>query len=333
MLKDAFGRPHDYLRISLTDKCNFKCVYCMPENSCFLPHDQLLTRDEILEIAKVFVELGIKKIRLTGGEPLVRKDAAHIIEQLGKLPVELAITTNGYLLDSYLNTFKKAGTKSVNVSLDTLNEDKFLTITKRDCFYKTLANIHLFINEGFHVKVNTVVIKGMNENEIVDFVKWTRNSNIHVRFIEFMPFNGNQWQRDKIVPFKEMLGRIKDIYTIEKLQDAPNSTSKSYRVKGFDGTFAVISSVTAPFCNDCNRIRLTADGKLKNCLFSNDEADLLQALRNGKDIKPIIIECIARKYKERGGLKQFDLKAPNTWDDRAFKHDYERGRCMTAIGG
>ncbi|MCH7524312.1 MAG: cyclic pyranopterin phosphate synthase MoaA, partial [Bacteroidetes bacterium] len=136
---------------------------------------------------------------------------------------------------------------------------------------------------------------------------------------------GNRWQRNKIVPFKEILCRIKDIYTIEKLQDAPNSTSKSYRVKGFDGTFAVISSVTVPFCNDCNRIRLTADGKLKNCLFSNDEADILSALRNGKDIKPIIIECIGRKYAERGGLKQFDkLNA---------KHDYERGRCMTAIGG
>lgn len=325
-LKDKFGRIHDYLRISLTDKCNLRCTYCMPANPYYLPKEHLLTFEEIYKIAEIFVnDFGIKKIRFTGGEPLVRKEAGKIIEQISRLPVELAITTNGILLDEYLPLFERIGLASVNISLDSLNPKRFEKITKRPIFEKVMSNIEKALQSGLHIKINTVLMYGQNEDEIIDFVNWTRDVPIHVRFIEFMPFYGNNWDREKTLSFQEIMDRIANIYPVVRLKDAPNSTSKSYRVKGFKGTFAVISSVTAPFCEGCNRIRLTVDGKLKNCLFSNDEADLLSVLRAGEDVKPVIVNCIYSKYAEKGGLMGFDKVDA--------RYDYDRGRSMTAIGG
>lgn len=324
-LIDKHKRKHSYLRLSLTDKCNFRCFYCMPsENINFYPNSRLMSADEIEEIARVFVAQGVEKIRLTGGEPLIRKDADEIIYRLSQLPIELAITTNGYLLDKYLNLFQRVGLQSINISLDTLDEEKFKNITQRDYYYKVRSNIQKALKKGFKIKVNTVVMKGVNEEEILDFVRWSERENIHVRFIEFMPFNGNKWDWSKVISYKEMLHSIQDSIAIEKIEDSANDTAKNYRVKGGKGTFAVISSITAPFCGSCNRVRLTADGKMKNCLFSSAETDLLTPLRSGQDILPLINQNIKDKKAERGGL-HFD----KTQDGTAL----ERERCMAKIGG
>ena len=333
MLQDKFGRVHDYLRISFTDKCNLKCFYCKPDGNepfdhamCATTAEEKLSSKELLAISSTFVhELGIKKIRITGGEPLIRKDAYSLIEALGKLPVSLAITTNGVFLDRFLLLFKKIGLNSINVSLDSLIPARFNEITKTSTFEKVKANIELAIDRGFHVKINAVAMKNINEDEINDFVEWTRDLPIHVRFIEFMPFAGNKWEYNKVLSYKDILGKIESVYPIEKLNDAPNDTTKAYRVKSFLGTFAVISSITAPFCEGCNRIRLTTDGKIKNCLFSNEEVDLKSALRNGLDIIPIIEGAITAKHAERGGIAAFNKKG--------VEKEYEEGRSMIAIGG
>lgn len=326
MLKDSFGRIHDYLRISLTDKCNLRCQYCMPPHVSFLPGKNLLSKDEILAISNVFVkDFGINKIRLTGGEPLLRKDARDIIESISQLPVELAITTNGVLLDQFFELFRKIGLQSMNISLDSLDPIKNNSITRRPYFKAVKNNIRDAIDLGFNVKVNMVVIKGVNDDEICDFVHWTKYEPIHIRFVEFMPFDGNSWNWNKVVSYKEIIERVENEYRPEKLKDNPNSTSKAFRIKGFAGTFAVISSITSPFCGDCNRIRLTADGKLKNCLFAHSEVDLLSQLRTGGDIKELIIQSIQNKAAERGGLTEFD--SPNA------PQEYEGGRSMIAIGG
>lgn len=325
-IKDTFGRKHDYLRISMTDKCNFRCFYCMPDEKInFYPNSKLMTADELLNIAKTFVSLGVKKIRLTGGEPLIRKDAREIISRLSNLPIELAITSNGYLIDEYLDLFQEIGLKSVNISLDTLDADKFHEITKRDYLKKVLSNIKLFIDNGFNIKINMVALKGVNLHEIKDFLAWTKNEKVHVRFIEFMPFNGNSWDFSKIVSYKEILSIVDSNFEYDRIQDAKNDTAKNFRLKDAIGTFAVISSVTDSFCGTCNRIRLTADGKIKNCLFSNDELDLLSACRKGDDIENLIFQSIESKFAERGGLPEFE-------NIREGK-DLGDGRCMFAIGG
>ena len=310
----------------MTDKCNFRCFYCMPDEKInFYPNSKLMSADELLNIAKIFVSLGVKKIRLTGGEPLIRKDAREIIARLSNLPIELAITSNGYLIDEYLDLFHEVGLKSVNISLDTLDAEKFHAITKRNYLKKVLSNIKLFIDNGFHVKINMVALKGVNLHEIKDFVQWTKNERIHVRFIEFMPFNGNSWDFSKIVSYKEVLNIVEENFEFDRIQDAKNDTAKNYRLKDGKGTFAVISSITDSFCSTCNRIRLTADGKIKNCLFSNAELDLLTSYRKGVDIEELIFKNIESKFAERGGFSDFkELKE---------EKDFGKGRCMFAIGG
>lgn len=326
MLTDTFNRVHNYLRISLTDNCNLRCFYCMPqEDFVSVPSEQLMQANEIDEITRIFVSLGVKKIRLTGGEPLVRKDAAKIIELISAYPVELTLTTNGTRLHHFLPVLKKACIRSVNVSLDTLNPDKFNLITKRDYYQKVIDNIELLTRENIHTKVNVVVMKGVNDNEINDFIEWTKYLPVHIRFIEFMPFSGNYWQNNKVFGWKQILNVIEAKYDFIKLKDEHHDTAKKYLVTGHAGTFAVISTITAPFCGDCNRMRLTADGKMKNCLFSQEETDLLTALRKGKDIVPLIHECITNKKAERGG--QFTQKMEE------INADVIKNRSMISIGG
>lgn len=302
LLKDNFGRVHNYLRVSLTDKCNLRCNYCMPEDNRFLPQSKLLTADEIFKIAEIFVlKFGISKIRFTGGEPLIRSDAGKIMELISRLPVELAITTNGVLLDKFLLLFKKIGLTSINVSLDSLNSEKFMQITRRSEFQTIKNNIDSALNKGFKIKLNVVVMKDINDDELLDFAEWTLVDPIHVRFIEFMPFIGNNWEWGKVVSYKELKKRIEHLYRLEKLYDKPNATSKCYRVKGARGTLAFISTVTEPFCESCNRLRLSADGKLQNCLFARSDVDLLSALRTGKDIEDLILFNIRLKAAVQGG--------------------------------
>lgn len=325
-LTDTFGRVHNYLRISLTDNCNFRCFYCMPEEEYdFAPASRLMQASEINTISKLFVAQGVEKIRLTGGEPLVRKDAAEIILSLSELPVKLTITTNGSRIHEYLSVLKEAGIRSLNISLDTLNREKFLLVTRRDQFQRVYDNIHLLLNEGFHVKVNMVVMKGMNDMEINDFVEWTKHQPVHVRFIEFMPFSGNRWTSNKVVTLDDILQEVGNKYPIERLQGEPNDTAKKFVVPGHAGTFAVISTMSANFCGSCNRIRLTADGKLKNCLFSQHETDLLTALRSGQDILPLIRDNIKAKAKEYGGQFHRDFENIHPEDIH--------NRSMITIGG
>jgi cyclic pyranopterin phosphate synthase len=328
MLQDNFGRVHDYLRISLTDRCNFRCLYCLPADE-EMHHGsgskERMTAEEIDRIAGIFVGLGVKKIRLTGGEPLIRKDAAEIIERIAKYPVRMAITTNGTRLHEFVDVFKKTGLKSVNVSLDSLNEKKFLQLTQRNEFVKVKSNIELLLGSGFHVKVNMVVMNGYNHTEVCDFVAWTKNENLHVRFIEFMPFPHNHWQPEKLITHKEILTDITNHFSeIEKLIDDKHDTTKKYRVKNHVGTFAVISTMSEPFCSGCNRLRLTADGKMRNCLFAKTETDLLTPLREGKDIEQLIRENLFKKHYMLGG---------NEEEQWGLKETVSDNRTMMGIGG
>jgi molybdenum cofactor biosynthesis protein A len=328
-MQDNHGRAHNYLRISITEHCNLRCTYCMPaEGIALTPRAHLMTVDEIVTIAKTFVKLGVTKIRLTGGEPLVRKDAKIIIEQLGKLGVELTLTTNGILVHEFIDTFKEAGVTTLNVSIDSLKKEKFNQITRRNYFEKVIENLDLLELNGFQVKLNVVVIKGFNDNEIIDFIEMTKERNIQIRFIEFMPFDGNQWNKEKLVSYAEILSQVNAFYTeqkVDRTQDKPNDTSKNHKIIGYQGSFSVISSVTNPFCSTCNRIRLTADGKLKNCLFSNTETSLLDTLRAGESIEPLIFQNIKYKHAMRGGMD----------DDTKFQNPllFSQNRSMIMIGG
>ena len=329
LLQDEFQRKHDYLRISITEHCNLRCTYCMPEDGISLtPKSNLMTADEIISIAQTFVNLGVTKIRLTGGEPLVRKDARDIILRLGKLGVNLTITTNGILVSNFIETFKQAKIKTVNISIDSLVKDKFNQITRRDYFDTVQNNIDLLLKEKFNVKLNVVLIKSFNNNEILDFIVLTKNKNVQVRFIEFMPFSGNQWDKSKLVSYAEIMETIQTEYAfsdIERLQDSPNDTAKNFKINSYKGSFAIISSVTNPFCSTCNRIRLTADGKLKNCLFSNSETSLLDVLRSGESIIPLIEQNLLSKKAVRAGMDD-DLKFQNP-------ELFSQNRSMITIGG
>ena len=328
ILTDSFNRKHTYLRISLTEKCNLRCDYCMPEEGIELaPRASLMTANEIYEIAKLFVENGVTKIRLTGGEPLVRKDFKEIITQLAKLPVEIAITTNGILLDKYLPLFVKLNILNITVSIDSLHAKKFNFITKRNYFERVWENIQLLKQKVGVLKLNIVLMKGVNDNEIVDFIKLTKKEAYKIRFIEFMPFDGNKWNTDKLVSESEILNIVTSNFKepLQRITDQPNDTSKNYKLSGFKGSFATISSVTNPFCDTCNRIRLTADGKLKNCLFSNNETNLLTAYRNNESIEDLIYTAIHKKKRIRAGMDTLQkLENPNL---------HTNNRSMIAIGG
>ena len=321
MIADAFGRVHDYLRISLTDNCNFRCFYCMPEEDYdFTPASRLMQPNEILELAKIFVAQGVKKIRLTGGEPLVRKDATEIIRSLGNLPVELVITTNGTRVAELLPTMLEAGIKTVNISLDTLQPEKFMLITRRDVFHQVRSNIELLLQHKITVKINMVVMKGLNDDEINDFIAWTRFTPIQIRFIEFMPFSGNKWTSNKMYSLDEILASVSSDFTILPVKSEPHDTAKHFMIPGHEGSFAIISTMTAPFCSTCNRMRLTADGKLKNCLFSDGETDLLGPLRRQEEVLPLIQATIWAKKKELGGQlgTYFEQLDPNTITNRSM---------------
>lgn len=326
MLIDKHHRIHDYLRISLTDNCNLRCFYCMPnEDYHFMPHQQLMQPQEILKIAQTFVNLGVRKIRLTGGEPFVRKDAAEIIQLLGGLGVELAITTNGTRVELFLDQLEAAGIQSINISLDTLKREKFQLITGRDLFEKVQENIALLLQRGFKVKINVVVVKGLNDQEILDFVNLTKDQSITVRFIEFMPFDGNNWNADKLVTWQEMLQQIGQKYQLTAFETEASDTSKYYTVAGHKGKLAFITTMSAAFCSTCNRIRLTADGKIKNCLFSQSESDLLGILRSGGDLEQLIQMSIWDKHAALGGQFSKDFEKIDT--------NNLHNRSMIAIGG
>jgi molybdenum cofactor biosynthesis protein A len=329
VLTDDFGRKHNYLRISLIEKCNLRCTYCMPADGIVLsPKASLMTAEEIYAIAQTFVKYGVDKIRLTGGEPTLRKDFPEIIAKLASLQTEISITTNGILIDKHIALLKQYNVNKINLSLDTLVASKFHSITLRDQFQSVIDNLHLLLNNDFKIKVNVVLIKGFNDDEIIDFIMLSEFLPISIRFIEFMPFAGNEWDRSKMVSQKEILDQVQNHFQesdIEKLVDDTNFTAREFKIKNHLGSFGIISSITNPFCDGCNRIRLTANGKIKNCLFSNHETDLLTSYRNGETIEDLIALAIKSKKKVRAGMtSNEDVNNP------ALNQD---NRSMIAIGG
>lgn len=310
MLTDTFGRNHSYLRISLTERCNLRCKYCMPEEGVHLQaQDRIMTFEEIERIARLFVSEGVDKIRLTGGEPLVRKDVEKLLQKLGNIEglKTFAITTNGLLVPKKIQAMHEAGINLMNISLDTLDEKKFEFITRRKGFSLVMKAIDMAIDYGYSpVKVNCVVMKNFNENELADFVELTKNKPIEVRFIEYMPFDGNGWNDSRFLSYTDMIQRIEEVHpTLERLQDGPNDTSKTYQVPGFIGRVGFITSMSEQFCGSCNRLRMTADGNLKVCLFGKAEVSLRDAMRTGgtdAELRQIIQAAVHRKKAAHAGM-------------------------------
>ncbi|WGK63982.1 GTP 3',8-cyclase MoaA [Croceiramulus getboli] len=331
ILTDQHQRIHNYLRISLTERCNLRCSYCMPQEGVPLtPKPHLMNAEELVAIAGLFVEHGVDKIRLTGGEPLVRKDFPEIISALSQLPVKLSITTNGVSIDRHLELLQNNRVETVNLSLDTLDAAKFKKITFRNYFDAVYTNMHRLLDHGIKVKINVVLMKGINDDEIIDFIELTKDQPFIVRFIEFMPFDGNQWNREKTVAEQEILDLLEGHYQtkpqdIIRLEDAPNDTARNFKIDGYQGQFGIISTVTNPFCDSCNRLRLTANGHLKNCLFSGSESDLLTPFRLGEDLRPLIQKAVWAKKVVRAGLS-----TPEQFND---PKEHQDNRSMIRIGG
>ncbi len=309
VLDDGFGRRHTYLRISLIEHCNLRCRYCMPEDGLvWTPDAQLLTDDEIIRLARLFVAEGVTKIRLTGGEPLLRPGLETIAQAIGRLPglQTLAVTTNGLLLAKKLDRLQAAGVNQLNISLDTLRPERFEAVTRRKGFDLVLRAIDEALGRGYDpVKVNCVVLRGVNDDELVDFVAWTKDRPLEVRFIEFMPFDGNRWDDTHLMSYRQMRDRIEAAFPLERLDDGPNDTSKTYRVPGHRGTVGFITSMTEHFCEGCNRLRITADGHLKVCLFGSAEVNLRDALRQGatdETLLEIVSAAVGRKHARHAGM-------------------------------
>ncbi|XP_055427459.1 molybdenum cofactor biosynthesis protein 1 isoform X2 [Bubalus kerabau] len=309
-LTDSFGRRHSYLRISLTERCNLRCQYCMPEEGVPLtPKADLLTTEEILTLARLFVKEGVDKIRLTGGEPLIRPDVVDIVAQLHRLEGlrTIGITTNGINLARLLPQLQKAGLSTINISLDTLVPAKFEFIVRRKGFHKVMEGIHKAIELGYSpVKVNCVVMRGLNEDELLDFVALTEGLPLDVRFIEYMPFDGNKWNFKKMVSYKEMLDTLRQQWPeLEKLPEEESSTAKAFKIPGFQGQVSFITSMSEHFCGTCNRLRITADGNLKVCLFGNSEVSLRDHLRAGaseEELLRVIGAAVGRKKRQHAEL-------------------------------
>ncbi|KAL7606705.1 GTP 3',8-cyclase, mitochondrial [Lactuca sativa] len=318
MLVDSFGRHHTYLRISLTERCNLRCQYCMPAEGVELtPGSKVMSQNEIVRLASLFVHSGVNKIRLTGGEPSIRKDIEEICSQLSNLRglKTLAMTTNGLTLARKLPKLKECGLNLLNISLDTLVPAKFEFMTRRKGHERVMESIYTAVDLGYNpVKVNCVVMRGFNDDEICDFVELTKEKPINVRFIEFMPFDGNVWNVKKLVSYAEMLDIVGKRYTgIKRIQDHPTETAKNFTVEGHQGTVSFITSMTDHFCSGCNRLRLLADGNLKVCLFGPSEVSLRDPIREGADdneLRQIIGAAVKRKKGSHAGM--FDIaKTPN----------------------
>lgn len=301
-LIDNFGRKHTYLRISVTDRCNLRCVYCMPlEGIQFQNKKNILTYEEIERIAAVFVKLGITKIRITGGEPLVRKNLEWLIASLHRLDgVEsLALTTNGTLLAAKAQNLRAAGVSALNISLDTFKKDRFKEIARRDDLADVLRGIEKALEIGFpSVKLNMVVMSGWNDDEVLDFVEFAYDKPVNVRFIEYMPFKENGWQPEKVVTFKELRARIETRFELEAIEAEPSAVAKDFALRGGTGSVSFITSMSESFCSTCNRLRLTADGSIKSCLFYPAEINLRHALRQGasdQDIEDMIMYSLSMK--------------------------------------
>jgi cyclic pyranopterin phosphate synthase len=307
-LIDPYARLVKDLRISITDRCNFRCTYCMPaEGMQWLPKSELLTYEEIGRVARVCVErFGFEAIRLTGGEPLVRAHITRLISQLAPLDVDLALTTNGVKLPETAHDLRAAGLRRVNVSLDSLRRERFFALTKRDELDRVLAGIDAALEAGLDpVKINAVVMRGVNDDEVVDLARFGRDKGVGVRFIEFMPLDAqDEWRRDQVVPAREILDRIDAVFPLAptEVHGAEPATRVAYR--DGRGDVGVIASVTEPFCDHCDRVRLTAEGQFRTCLFALEEFDLRAILRHGAGLdEPDLDDRLAAAIEAAVGTK------------------------------
>lgn len=302
LMVDTFGRVVRDLRVSVTDRCNFRCLYCMPEDGLpWLGAGSVLTRDELIRALRVAVGLGVGTIRITGGEPTLRRDLVDVVAAVGQLGVELSITTNGFLLDRLAQPLADAGLSRANISLDSLDRDRFKQITRRDALGRVIAGIDAALAAGLEpVKINAVVVRGFNDDEVVPMAAWARDLGVELRFIEFMPLDApGEWTRDQVVPAAEILDRLDREFGLEA-PSGPRGSAPAERWRYADGagSVGIIASVTRAFCAQCDRIRLTADGQIRTCLFSTVEYDLLGLLRSGatdEAVADLYVDAVARK--------------------------------------
>ena len=320
-LVDRFGRRHTTLRLGLTERCNLRCTYCMPPTGVPLtPTRQMLTTGEAVRLARVLAGAGVEKVRLTGGEPLARRDAVEVAERLGRLGLRsLAMTTNGLLLRDRLPALVRAGLTDLTVSLDTLRPDRFEAVTRRPGLDRVLGALDAALAAGYaagtarSLKVNVVALKGVNEDEAADFADLAAREPIEVRFIEVMPFGGNGWDRAALVPYAETRARIEAVHgPLTPLGDGPHATARTFARAGWRGRVGFVASMTAPFCAGCNRIRITADGSLKVCLFGAAEISLRDALRAGAtdaEVVVLVVGALAGKHAAHAGMDRLAATA------------------------
>jgi len=331
-LVDRFGRVHRDLRISLTDRCSLRCTYCMPaEGTAWLARSGILTADEIVRVARVAAAAGVTTFRLTGGEPLLRPDLLEVVRRLARLrgpagdPVEVAMTTNGIGLPKVLDDLVAAGLTRLNVSLDTLRPDRFRQLTRRDRLADVLAGVEAAARSGLRpLKLNAVAMRGVNDDELVDLVQFALAHDAQMRFIEQMPLDaGHTWDRGQMVTREEILAALRTRWELTPVPGRGHAPAERWRLDGGDRTVGVVAAVSAPFCGACDRLRLTADGQLRNCLFARGEYDLVGALRGSggaddEEIDRVLRACVAAKAAGHG------------IDDPGF---LQPARGMNAIGG
>jgi GTP 3',8-cyclase len=326
-LRDGHGRLIGDLRVSVTDRCNFRCQYCMPaEGLPWLERREILTFEEITRLVTLMTAMGVHDIRLTGGEPLVRRNFPHLVEMLAALQGvhDLSVTTNGFLLERDAEALVRAGVNRFNVSIDSLQSDRFFELTRRDALPQVLRGLELLATfpEAHPIKINAVAIRDFTEEEVIPFARLARSSSYEIRFIEYMPLDADHaWSADQVLTGEEIRQAIDAVYPLEPEPREPHATARVYRFADGHGRIGFINPVSEPFCGDCNRIRLTADGRLRTCLFSLNETDLRTPMREGADeaqLEQIIREAVWRKeLKHHVGEPGFIQPA----------------RSMSAIGG
>ena len=326
-LIDGHGRTLGDLRVSVTDRCNFRCQYCMPADGLpWLDREEILRFEEIERVVRVLAEMGVSSVRLTGGEPLVRRELPRLVSMLASVRGvdDLSLTTNGYLLERDAEALAAAGLRRLNVSIDTLQRDRFFQLTRRDSLPQVLRGLAAVARrpELRPVKVNAVALRGFTEQEALPFAEFARRTGFEVRFIEFMPLDADRaWSADSVLPGDELRAQIARVHPLEELPREASSTARVYRFADGRGSIGFVNPVSEPFCSDCNRVRLTADGKLRTCLFSMNETDLRAPLRAGasdEELEAIVRDAAWRKeLKHRVGEPGF-VQPPRT---------------MSAIGG
>ena len=325
-LIDSFGRVHKDLRVSLTDKCNLRCTYCMPaEGVEWLPSQHILNTNELNKLIKILCDLGIKEIRLTGGEPLLRPDILEIIENISKIESkpEISLTTNGIRLAPIAQQLFDVGLKRINISLDTLQPERFKLLSRRDGLNDVLKGIEASINAGLNpIKINSVLMPGINDDEAVELVHWAMGLNLQLRFIEQMPLDAQQsWSRNSMISANSIKEKLSEKFELKQLGDRGSDPAELFEIVGTGQKVGIIASVTKPFCSSCDRLRLTADGQLRNCLFSLEESDLRTSLRQNRseeDLKLQIKACVKGKKAGHGIGEPTFVQPP---------------RPMSAIGG